>query len=64
MGKKQKFTSMNTVQQVYTAAWLWYGKMNIDSCCLAENRLNRGEVPEYKNLNQRDLFNGENPRSI
>jgi len=32
-----------TLSQVYAAAMKWYGKMDIDSCCLAECRLMRGE---------------------
>lgn len=32
-----------TLAQVHAAAWYWYGKNDIDSCCLAECRLMRGE---------------------
>ena len=34
-----------TQKQVYTAANHWYGRWDIDHCCLAENRLAKGEVP-------------------
>ena len=34
------------IKTIYRAAWFWYGKSDIDSCCLAENRLMRGEKPE------------------
>ena len=37
---------MFTLQQIHAAAIVWYGKTDIDSCCLAENRLARGEKPE------------------
>lgn len=35
-----------TIQQVNYAAEYWYKSKDIDSCCLAENRLMRGERPE------------------
>jgi hypothetical protein len=35
-----------TLQQVYKAALTWYGKTDMDSLCLTENRLNKGEKPE------------------
>ena len=39
---------MFTLEQVRKAAIVWYGKTDIDSMCLAENRLMRGEKPvEY-----------------
>ena len=28
---------------IYRAALFWYGKSDLDSCCLAENRLMKGE---------------------
>jgi len=36
-----------TLVQVHKAANLWYGKSDIDHACLAENRLMRGERPEW-----------------
>lgn len=33
----------NTLPEVYRAALIWYGDWDIDSLCLAENRLARGE---------------------
>ncbi len=36
-------TRFYTLQEVYRAAWIWYKKSDADSCCLAENRLMRGE---------------------
>lgn len=33
-----------TIRQVHAAARRWYGSTDIDSCCLAENRLMRGET--------------------
>ena len=39
---------MFTIQEVYKAAYFWYGSSDIDACCLAENRLMKGEVPNYK----------------
>jgi len=36
---------MFTILEVYKASRHWYGKTDDDSLCLAENRLNRGEVP-------------------
>lgn len=35
-----------TLVEVHKAARLFYGKQDKDSCCLAENRLMRGETPE------------------
>lgn len=35
-----------TLVEVHKAALLWYGRQDRDSCCLAENRLMRGETPE------------------
>lgn len=34
------------LKTIRRAAWFWYGSSDIDSCCLAENRLMRGEKPE------------------
>ena len=34
------------IKTIRRAAWFWYGSSDIDSCCLAENRLMRGEKPE------------------
>lgn len=34
-----------TLKQVYDAAYFWYGATDIDSCCMAEVRLQRGEIP-------------------
>lgn len=31
--------------EVYKVSQYWYGRTDDDSLCLAENRLNRGEVP-------------------
>lgn len=38
-------TRFYTLQEVHRAAWIWYKKSDRDSCCLAENRLMRGEIP-------------------
>ena len=35
---------MFTLVDVHKAAYHWYGKDDLDSCCLAENRLMRGET--------------------
>lgn len=40
--------TFNTLAEVHQAVYFWYGKDDLDSCCLAEGRLMRGEVPKYK----------------
>lgn len=37
--------TFNTLKDVYNAAIFWYGNTDIDSCCLVENRLMKGEKP-------------------
>lgn len=37
---------MYSMVEIHRAAIFWYGKNDIDSCCMAENRLMRGEVAE------------------
>lgn len=37
---------MFTLEQVKKAAKLWYNSDDINSCCIAENRLMAGEEPE------------------
>lgn len=37
--------TFNTLAQVYRAAKIWYGDYSLNSCCLAECRLMRGERP-------------------
>tara|TARA_R110000737_G_scaffold31564_1_gene50034 strand:+ start:1017 stop:1190 length:174 start_codon:yes stop_codon:yes gene_type:complete len=40
---KENDMKMFTLEEVHTAAIGWYGSDDLDSCCLAENRLNKGE---------------------
>lgn len=37
-----------SVTEIHEAALIWYGRTDMDSCCLAENRLARGEKPHQK----------------
>jgi len=36
---------MFSLEEVERAAIHWYGSTSIDACCLAENRIMRGEIP-------------------
>lgn len=38
-----------TQKQMYTASIMWYNSVDINSLCLAENRLNKGETPTVEN---------------
>lgn len=44
----KKENTFNTLKEVYDASWYWYGRADIDSCCLAELRLMKGERPDIK----------------
>lgn len=37
-----------TLSQIHKAAYAWYGRIDRDSCCLAEVRLMKGEAPPEK----------------
>ena len=41
--------NVHTLKQVEKAAKFWYNSTTIDACCLAENRLDSGEIP-YPNF--------------
>lgn len=49
---------MFTYREVMQAASFWYGDTDINSMCLAENRLNRGETIKKKEEN--DDYQTEN----
>lgn len=40
-----KKTEFFTLTEVYTVGILWYGKTDIDTLCIAENRLMDGKRP-------------------
>lgn len=48
-----------TEKQVYAAAAYWYNKWDINSCCLAENRLAKGEVPYEGFYDETSVRKGE-----
>jgi len=51
-------TRFYTLQEVYRAAWIWYKKSGTNSCCLAENRLMRGEIPPDLKAKDSDFHGG------
>ena len=48
MSTAKVYQKLLTIQDVHKAARFWYGKSDLDSCCLAENRLMKGEEPNYE----------------
>lgn len=44
--KTKNYPKMFTLGEIHKAAYFWYGNSEMDSCCLAENRLMKGEKPE------------------